>query len=71
MHLASQMDNGQLMKVKMMEEQLKKQETDLKYHEMKRKIEETQKLEMMKKMSELESRKQYSSILDHQVTRVY
>ena len=59
------------MKVKMMEEQLKKQETDLKYHEMKRKIEETQKLEMMKKMSELESRKQYSSILDHQVTRVY
>lgn len=61
------MDNGQIMKVKLMEDQLKKQEADLKFQEMKRRIEDTQKLEMMKRMSEQESRKNYSSILDHQV----
>ena len=61
------MDNEQIMKVKMTEEQIKKQEADLKFQEMKNKIEETKNLEMMKRMSEQDNKRQYQNILNQQV----
>ena len=66
--MSNQMDNGQMMKLKIMEDQLKKQDTDLKFQDMKQRIEDTQKLEVMKKMGEQENRRQYQNILDHQVS---
>ena len=65
--MVSQMDNEQIMKMKMTEEQIRKQEADLKFEEMRKRIEETKKLESMQKMVQQDNKKQYQNILDHQV----
>lgn len=68
MYMASQNDNEQIIKMKMTEEQIKKQEEELKFEEMRKRIEETKQLELMKKMSEQDKKKQYQNILNYQVT---
>lgn len=59
--------NGRLMKDKALEDHLKRQENEAKQQELKQRLEESAKMDAMKRMNAHDQRKHYMGILDHQV----
>ena len=65
--MRKQKENENIMRKKKLEDELKKFEMEKKEQELKKKFEDIRFFDEMKRISELEQKKNYQSILDQQV----